>query len=198
MDQSKPTMFASRAVALADVFKYTVGKNRLEGSVNYTLQMAAPEGESTGGGVAAMQHIALVPEGGGPSVVIGSANQATGRAELRTYAVVAEAYRRRLKGTAFPTVQWKYDDLLKKLREFLDGQNLQVTVVDAPHPAVAPATHGSALARPAARSASPGNAAEGDDPLPAGRPRKLLWVVLVLAIAAVGVAAFFLMRKLAQ
>jgi hypothetical protein len=163
MDQSKQTMFGGKAVAMADVFKYTVGKDRLEGSVNYTVQMAAPEGESTGGGLAAMQHIALVPEGGGPSVVIGSANQATGRAELRTYAVVAEAYRNRFKGTAFPTVRWKYDDLLKKLRGVLDGQNLQVTVVDAPRrvfldsgvpPVLHPSPRGQQCQRPRSGSTS--------------------------------------------
>lgn len=188
-------MFASKAIGLAEVFKGTVGKTRLEGSVSYSVELSAPEGDSTGGGMQAMQHISLVPDGGGPTVVIGMANQATRRAELRSYTIVAESYRKRFKGSGFPAQQPKYDDLLRKLRVFFEQENLQITLVDSPpvaaHATPAPAAVGGTPApvpvRTQGRSAKLGSSSGSSR-------RKLILAVVALLLVAGAAAVVLLLR----
>ena len=75
MEDGKFTVYAGKSVALAEVFKYTVGKELILGPVICRLELSAPTEESTDGGRLAMQHMSIVPEGGGPTVVIGTAYQ---------------------------------------------------------------------------------------------------------------------------
>src|SRR5438105_4208852 len=74
------TQFAMRALGLAERFAQVCGAHGLDGDgVTYRLELAAPEGPSTGGGKQAVQHVKLVPNRG-TTIVIGQANQVEGRA----------------------------------------------------------------------------------------------------------------------
>ena len=94
------------------------------------IDMVAPEGESTGGGTQAVQHIRLVPERG-PAIVIGSANQKEKTAELRTHALLAQQFARRFANEALPMSAEIYQPLMQKIEAFLVGEKLTVTTADA-------------------------------------------------------------------
>ena len=85
MADVKHTQFAMKAMGLADMFRAAVGDQPVGGSVKYRVELATPEGTSTGGGTQAVQPIKLVPIQGGATLVAGSANQVEGKAELRSY-----------------------------------------------------------------------------------------------------------------
>lgn len=84
-DQDLRTRFAIEANDLADALNAALGTIRLR-PAGYRPELTKPEGLSTGGGVAAMQHLRLVPEVAGKrTLVVGHANRATRTAELRSY-----------------------------------------------------------------------------------------------------------------
>ena len=90
MSEPKRTFFASRAVVIADIFKHTVGKERLDGGdTTYSAEISEPDGESTAGGKLAVQHIGLVPANGAGTLVMGTMYQVDKRCELRSYEHVA-------------------------------------------------------------------------------------------------------------
>jgi len=156
MSQTKHTMFASQAIGLAELFKFTIGKNKLEGPVNYVPELSAPEGESTAGGKQALQHVSLVPEGGGPRLVIGSANTVDKHAELRTYAHVGQIFKQRFKSASFEIEQAKYDKLIDQVRAFFAERGFQVSIADPPPPPAArPAAAAPAVAAVPASGRSP-------------------------------------------
>lgn len=161
---------------LAAMFKALFGKHRLAGGETpYAVTLAAPEGESTAGGKLALQHISLVPEGGGPTIVIGSANGAAKQAELRTHAHVSAQFAARFKGAAFPTPVAAYDELIGKLRAFLASQQFTIVLMDVPRVPV-PTT-------PAAV-----------DELPARSRSSALLIATVVAAVVVGAIVFLLKR----
>ena len=86
MAEVKHTQFAMKALGLADMFRVAIGEQPVGGSVKYRVELAAPEGTSTGGGTQAVQPLKLIPVQGGATLVAGSANQVEGKAELRSYA----------------------------------------------------------------------------------------------------------------
>jgi hypothetical protein len=137
--------------------------------VNYTPALSAPDGESTAGGKLALQHISLVPEGGGPTLVIGSANTVDKHAELRTYAHVGQIFRQRFKGASFSVDQAKYDALLEQVRGFFAERGFRITMAEAP---AAPASMPSVVPVAAATG--------GRSPLPL-----ILGVVAMVAVVAV-------------
>jgi hypothetical protein len=130
MAMTNRTMFAVQAVGLAEIFKHTIGKTRLEGMVNYRLALSAPEGESTAGGKQALQHVTLIAEGGGNTMVIATANTVTKEAQLRTFACIAEAHRRRFKGALLLLDQQRYGGLIDKLGAFFKERGFTVSTVD--------------------------------------------------------------------
>jgi hypothetical protein len=134
MSQSH-TMFAGQAIGLAELFNLTVGKKRLEGVVSYTPRLSTPDGPSTAGGRQALQHLTLVPEGGGATILIGTANLVEQQAELRTFAHVDELHRQRFKGVPFQIDRARYDALLESIRAFLGERKYAVTLAEAPRPA---------------------------------------------------------------
>ncbi len=83
MPEYKYTQVAQKAVSLAELFAARF-ERKLEGPVCFRVELSAPEGPSTAGGKQALQHIKLLPEGGGLAVVIGSANTTRMTAEIRT------------------------------------------------------------------------------------------------------------------
>lgn len=85
MAQMQRTMIAAQAVGLADYFKFLVG-NKHKLSTGHMAELSAPEGESTAGGKQALQHIKLVAQQGGATIVIGHVHTVDKTAEINTYA----------------------------------------------------------------------------------------------------------------
>ena len=138
MEDGKFTVYAGKSVALAEVFKYTVGKEPILGPVICRLELSAPTEESTDGGRLAMQHMSIVPEGGGPTVVIGTAYQLDRLAELRPYAVVADTYKKRFRTSSFPVTPNQYDEMARRLKGFFDQFDFRFAVGEAPLPGARP------------------------------------------------------------
>lgn len=209
MEDGKLTMYAGKSVALAEVFKFTLGKEPFVGPVVCRLELSAPAEESTDGGRLAVQHVSIVPEGGGPTTVIATAYQVDRLAQGRQYEVVAETHKMRFHTNTFPVSPSQFDEMTRKLKDFFQqfGFKFEIPPLHTPQPsataprATAPvptpgsapvakrptATHGSA-ARTATRSA----VADGGPTSDGSR----LWIAIILlavAIAAAsGVAVYFL------
>lgn len=163
VDQQR-TRFAMAAVDFANLFNEVFQSVQLAG---YGVELTAPEGMSTGGGVQSLQHITLRPAAGGASLVMGSCDQAGKRAELRSYEQVAQAYAQRAGGETLSIIRQDYDHLLGRLRDFLKSQDFRVEMA------------------PLKRTAQPAAGGSASSPL--------LWVVIVVVVlAAAGVAWYFL------
>jgi hypothetical protein len=132
MSVPKHTIFASQALGLSAMFQALTSKHRLGGSPAYLPQLAAPDGPSTAGGKQALQHVSLIPEGGGDTIVIGGANTVEKRAELRSYRHVSRTYSQRWRGAQLPFDKESYDELLKQIQAFFGSQSFTVTVLDLP------------------------------------------------------------------
>lgn len=128
-DQPRYTHVAAQAVSLAELFeeRFSAG---LDGPMTFRIQLASPEGPSTGGGKQVVQPIKLVPADGGPTIVIGAANTVKQTAELRSYALVSEQYRLRFKGAQLPVHAQAYQQLLADFTSFFHALNLSVTTAD--------------------------------------------------------------------
>jgi hypothetical protein len=208
MEDGKFTMFAGKAVALAEVFKFTVGKEPFVGSSVCRLELSAPTEESTDGGRLAVQHVSIVPENGGPTMVIATAYQVERRAEVRPYEAVVDAYKKRFHASSSPVSPGQFDEMTRRLKEFfqqfgftfavaspLGGPSISAPTRDPTPGALTPvqsAKRHNAGGR-AMRTAS--RVATDDDGGPrAGGSR--LWIVLasvaVAAAAASGTAVYFL------
>jgi hypothetical protein len=84
-DHDLRTRFAIEANDLADALNAALGTIRLR-PAGYKPELTKPEGLSTGGGIAAMQHLRLVPQlEGKRTLVVGHANGPTKTAELRSF-----------------------------------------------------------------------------------------------------------------
>jgi hypothetical protein len=161
------TKFAMQAVDLAGLFSLLIGERPLTGPVTYHVELSAPDGPSTGGGIQAVQHIKLIPADGGATLVAGWANQIERTAELRTLNYLNELHAERFAQSALrpppsPSERLdrvQYDELLERMRTFFTDKEIRATVVDASEPRTA--------VRPAATS-------------PRSR-RDMAWRVLLLA-----------------
>ncbi|MBK7860121.1 MAG: hypothetical protein IPJ65_16205 [Archangiaceae bacterium] len=131
------TQFAQRAVTIADLFGNSVGKTPVEGPVSHRVEMAVPEGLSTGGGARSVQHIRLVPIEGGAAIVIGSCDQVEMTATLRSWELVAEQYGQRYKGKRLPVDAVEYGKLLLRIEEFFRENTMRVDKQDVDRSAVA-------------------------------------------------------------
>ena len=143
------TKVAQSAAEFAGTFNIAFGKNRLP-PASYQPEMMAPEGQSTGGGVAAMQHLRLVPRGEGEAagranLVIGSATATEKVAELRTFEALDEAHRGHFGGDPVMLDRASYASFLLKLQGFFEAQGFLVTLVES--------TGKSTRAAPAGRNA---------------------------------------------
>jgi len=124
MTEQKRTEIAMAAVDFAGLFNTYFDPVEVLG---YKIQLTAPEGQSTGGGVQARQHITLSDEAGGKTVVVGGCNTANKTAELRTYDHVAARFGQRYEGMPFPIPAGEFDGLRQKFAQFLQGQGYTVT-----------------------------------------------------------------------
>jgi len=125
----KYTIVAAKAVSLAELFAAHFEKG-LDGPVHFRVELSAPDGPSTAGGKQALQHMKLIPDGGGMAVVIGSADTTRGVAEVRTYEHVASLYAQRFRGAPIPVDVTRYYELGQGLATFFRAMNMQVTFAD--------------------------------------------------------------------
>jgi len=166
------TQHAIQATDLAVACNDALKKVRLEPG-GYAVQMTAPEGPSTAGGVQAMQHLKLVPSAAGYStLVIGHANHAEGRAELRTYDHLDAIHRQRFK-RPLGLDRARYEECLTLAKHILDALNLETSITGPP-------------------------ADLTDEPVSGPRKRgtsKMAVVIIVaIALAAVGMAIWAMLR----
>jgi len=118
MSDPKRTAFAMQALGLAETFNVMLQAERVKGPVTYRVELSAPDGMSTAGGKQATQHVKLIPEGGGTTIVAGSANQAEKWAELRTFEHLKLLHAQRFKGAEIPLNRVQYNELVDKLKSF--------------------------------------------------------------------------------
>ena len=84
------------------------------GAGAWQVELKAPEGQSTGGGKHALQHLRLVPQRPGyAALVVGAVNGVLSTAELRTYEHVALQHEVRFSKPLEITPA-EYEDFLKK------------------------------------------------------------------------------------
>ena len=134
------TRFASEAVNLAEVFKLLIGTTPLRGPATFHVEMSAPDGPSTGGGVQSVQHIKLVADDGGTTLVAGWCDQKAEACELRTLDCLDAQHRERfrrssLQAPPLPSERLDrvhYGKLVERLRAFFVERELTVTIADAP------------------------------------------------------------------
>ncbi|MGZ3407021.1 MAG: hypothetical protein ACXVAN_11295 [Polyangia bacterium] len=146
MSDPKRTAFAMKAFGLAETFNLMLQAERVKGPVTYRVELSAPDGMSTAGGKQATQHVKLVPEGGGTTIVAGSANPVDKTAELRTFEHLKLLHAQRFKGVEIPLNRVQYNELLEKLKSFFAQQG-QCTVRMAELPRDAGPAGASAPAR---------------------------------------------------
>jgi hypothetical protein len=177
--KQKYTMVAAKALSLHELFVTGFAKG-LDGPIHFAVELSAPDGPSTGGGKQALQHIKLIPDGGGLAVVIGSADTALSVAEVRTFEHVATLYAQRFHGAPLPVDPTRYAELSRTLVQFFGSLGMKVSVVPL---TAAPQVGGAQALSPAAPPRRSGGA--------------LLWIVaVVVAVAVVGgaYAVIFLRR----
>lgn len=174
------TEFALKALSLADLFNMVFKQERLgsaNGSVNYRVELSAPDGLSTAGGKQALQHLKLIPDVPSDSVAVivaGSASRADSRGEVRTFAHLQQLHARRYRGAPFPLDKKQYDEFLRKVERFFHDQNLQVVVLDA----------------------APGEPVDESTPTEeGGTSRALMFAVGILVMLAVGGGLFFVLSS---
>jgi hypothetical protein len=123
------TRFAVRALDFAETFNAGLGALSLKPGA-YQPQLTTPEGPSTGGGVQAVQHVRLIPTRQGfPSILVGSANQRIGTAELRSFEYVDSVHRERWNRPV-PLDRHDYEDFLNAMKNFFESNQLVVTIAD--------------------------------------------------------------------
>ena len=124
MTEQKRTEVAMAAVDFAGLFNSYFDPVNVMG---FKIQLTAPEGQSTGGGVQARQHITMIDEAGGKTVVVGACNTAQKTAELRTHDHVASRFGAHYEGTPFPIPAGEYDGLRQKFAQFFQSQGYTVS-----------------------------------------------------------------------
>ena len=173
MSDPKRTAFAMQALGLAETFNLMLQAERVKGPVTYRVELSAPDGMSTAGGKQATQHVKLVPEGGGTTIVAGSANQAENWAELRTFEHLKLLHAQRFKGAEIPLNRVQYNELLVKLKAFF-ADKCTVRMAELPRDAAATAT------APAKKGAS---------------GTMVLIIILVVAMAAAAGVTWFITHR---
>ncbi|MDP9151400.1 MAG: hypothetical protein M3O36_15870 [Myxococcota bacterium] len=124
------TRHAIEACDLSAAFNEALKKLRLAPG-DYVVELTAPVGPSTAGGVQAMQHLRLVPGlAGHPTLVAGHANHADGKAELRTYEHLDAVHRQRFK-KALLLDRAQYEEFFNLAKQVFTMMRLEVAVVDA-------------------------------------------------------------------
>lgn len=146
-DDLKRTQFAMQALSLAEAFNLMMSGERVRGPITYRVELSAPDGPSTAGGKQALQHVKLVPEGGGATIVAGSSNSVERWAELRSFEHLAALHAQRFKGAEIPLNRVQYNELAGKLRAFFEDKGCAVrTAAAAPSASVVASAPASGIA----------------------------------------------------
>ncbi len=170
------TRFAVRALDFAETFNAGLGALSLQPGA-YQPQLTAPDGPSTGGGVQAVQHVRLIAARQGfPAILVGSANQRSGTAELRSYAYIDAVHRQRWQRPV-PLDRNDYEDFLHAAKNFFESNQLLVTIAQP---------EGALARRAEASPATPAGATSGGSAIVTG-------VVVGLVIG--GLAIWVLLRR---
>ena len=123
------TRFAVRALDFAETFNAGLGALSLQPAA-YQPQLTAPVGNSTGGGVQAVQHVRLISARQGVKpILVGSTNQRSGTAELRSYEYLDVVHRERWK-RPLPLDRGDYEDFVEAAKNFFEANQLLVTVAE--------------------------------------------------------------------
>jgi hypothetical protein len=131
VDPTKYTQVAAKALSLAELFEARFAQG-VNGPVPFRLELATPDGPSTAGGKQALQHIKLVPIGGGPTIVIGSASTTRQTAEIRTFEHVAALYAQRFHGAPIPLDVRAYRELTQAIAGFFAAMRLKAPSLAGP------------------------------------------------------------------
>jgi hypothetical protein len=123
------TRFAVRALDFAETFNAGLGALSLQPAA-YQPQLTAPVGNSTGGGVQAVQHVRLISARQGVKpILVGNTNQRSGTAELRSYEYLDAVHRERWK-RPLPLDRGDYEDFLQAAKNFFEANQLLVTIAE--------------------------------------------------------------------
>lgn len=129
-DRKYRTKFALRALNLADVWDAQFSDFMLMGSTPRRVTLSVPEGQSTAGGVQALQSISLVPEDPTKGILVAGTVDGVGQtAELRGFAYLSEAYRLRFN-RPIDVPAGPYQKFLESAERLLSTNGLNVTVVN--------------------------------------------------------------------
>ncbi len=120
------TRFAMQALSLSDLFNAVMTQEPVG---SYRVELAAPDGPSTGGGAQAVQHIRLLSDHAA-TITAGWANRVTNRTELRSYDNLAQAHAQRFKGDPLALDRLAYKKLLERMQKFFAQQKMSVILVD--------------------------------------------------------------------
>lgn len=173
MSDPKRTQFAMQAMSLAETFNIMLQAERVRGPITYRVELSAPDGMSTAGGKQATQHVKLIPEGGGTTIVAGSANQAESWAELRSFEHLKLLHAQRFKGAEIPLNRVQYNELVAKLESFFAERGCQLR-----------------------RAEMPRETTSAPEPRPSSSSGTLVTIViLVLALATAAAVTWFLTHR---
>jgi len=136
--KAKRTEFALKAFSLALEFQQACSRLRLVGpKATFRVEMAAPEGPSTGGGKQAVQHVKLVPDLG-PTIVMGQVNGVQKTFEIRDYEYLADLHHHRFKGQPLPFDRASYEGMAEPVVQFFADRRMR-PVSSTATPAAVPA-----------------------------------------------------------
>jgi hypothetical protein len=169
-EEPKRTLFAQAAVNLATYFEMMFEDTRVGGVCPRRPILKVPEGESTGGGRQAVQHIILKPEKPGfPTITVGWINMSNHTAQLKTYGCL-EALQAQRYGGGPGVDRMSYQDFLDQVQRLCGQQSVTLTWQVEPPKGPAPVKEIRRV----------------------GRSHTFLMVFLVILLAAgLGVAAVF-------
>lgn len=143
MSSQLQTVFAAKATATAVQFNMTFGQKKLE--PGYAVDMTAPDGPSTAGGVQAAQSLRLHSPDGAPPLVLGKVDTNANTATLRTHAHLARLHAQR-SGVAFSLRADAYGAFVQEATAFFGERGIAVQL-DEGAPAPAPAAAAAAAPR---------------------------------------------------
>ncbi len=145
MTNQLQTVFAAKATATAVQFNLNFGQKKLE--PGYAVDMTAPDGPSTAGGVQAAQSLRLHSPDGAPPLVLGKVDTNANTATLRTHAHLARLHAQR-SGAPFSLKPDAYEGFVHDATAFFTERGIAVQLDEgAPPPAAAPAPAASSAKR---------------------------------------------------
>ncbi|MFH1811489.1 MAG: hypothetical protein ABIJ09_22300 [Pseudomonadota bacterium] len=123
------TMFAAKAIEMHTLFAVRFKDTRVGSKVPRRVLVQEIDVETTGGGKQAKMNIALVPEGGGPSLVCGWLDAANNRVRLRSFATVTKIFKAQAKHF-FDLPEAEYQHFVDEAREFVTSNGFAFDVYD--------------------------------------------------------------------